>query len=87
MPNQSLTLKEFAARYRISHSSALELVYQGYVRAIDVSANPKGRSRYIIPMDAVEEFERARATNYHQPVTRTTRRRKAKQVGVIEFIS
>lgn len=80
------TLAEFADRFRMSHSSALTLVYSGAVRAMDVSSRPEGRSRFLIPADAVEEFEARRAVNVAPPAKANRRRRNAKVSGITEFI-
>lgn len=56
----SYTLQQIADRWGCSHSTVLSHVYAGTLRAIDISTNPERRSRYIIPSDALEEFEAAR---------------------------
>lgn len=57
-----LTLAQVAQRWGISHSSVLTLVYNGSLLAVDVSTNPKNRSRYVVGLDVVEAFEESRAT-------------------------
>lgn len=45
--NEYLTLREVAIRWGCSHSSVLNLVYRGDLRAIDISSNPTKQSRYV----------------------------------------
>ncbi|MHB9077031.1 MAG: hypothetical protein ACYC3X_06000 [Pirellulaceae bacterium] len=83
---QTYTLAEIAARWGCCHSSVLMLVYSGDLRAIDISTNPKGKSRYIVPAEALEAFEAARATPPpEKPLKR--KRVKVRSGEVIEFFS
>lgn len=79
------TLSELAERWGISHTSVLNLVYKGDLLAVDVSTNPRKRSRFIVPADALEAFEDSRATEPpERPVTKH-RRVRLPAGSTIEF--
>lgn len=78
------TLGGVAERWGCSHSTVLALVKSGALVAIDISSNPRGRSRYVVPADALDDFE-LRRTVSPAPVP-TKRRPKIKPGGIIEFI-
>jgi len=81
---QHYTLAEIAERWGVSHSTVLSLVYGGDLRAIDISTNPKGKSRYIVPADSLADFEASRTTA--PPEKPETRKRVHVPAGaVIEF--
>jgi len=79
------TLQEIAERWGCSHSTVLTHVYDGTLRAVDISTNPGRRSRYIVAREAVEAFEESRV----MPVLETTpvkrRRVRVPADAVIEF--
>ena len=80
------SLQEIADRWGVSHSTVLTHVYGGELRAIDVSTNPKGKSRYIVPAESLEAFEAARTTPpAEKPLKR--KRVRVRQGEVIEFFS
>jgi hypothetical protein len=80
------TLAEIAERWGICHGSVLTLVYVGDLRAIDVSTNPKGKSRYIVRTEDLLAFEAARETPPAEPPPKR-KRVKVRQGEVIEFFS
>lgn len=82
---QSYTLADVAQRWGCSHSSVLALVYSGDLAAIDISTNPAGRSRYIVPADALEAFEARRTVTPPSPTPK--RRVRVNRGDVIEFFS
>lgn len=83
---QHYTLAEIAERWGVSHSTVLSLVYGGDLRAIDVSTNPKGKSRYVVPAAALDDFETSRTTA--PPEKPEPRKRVRIPAGsVIEFFS
>jgi len=84
MSKQSYTLAEVAERWSCCHSSVLSLVKSGELSAIDISSNPAGRSRYIVPFDALADFEARRTVS--PPSAPTKRRPKLTRRDVIEFI-
>ena len=77
------TLADVAARWNCSHSSVLALVYSGDLAAIDISTNPAGRSRYIVPSDSLEDFENRRTVA--PPAPKSKRRARVRRDDVIEF--
>jgi hypothetical protein len=83
---QTYTLAEIAARWGCSHSTVLSHVYTGELRALDISTNRRQRSRYIVPGDALAEFEQSRATPPPEPPPKR-KRVKVRQGEVIEFFS
>ncbi len=84
-PKVFYTLAEVAERWNCSHSSVLNLVYGGDLRAIDISTNPQKRSRYIVPTENLEAFEASRATE--PPAIQPVKRKRVKMPAgaVIEF--
>jgi len=85
-PQQTYTLAEIAQRWGCSHSTVLTHVYTGELRALDISTNPRQRSRYIVPGDALAEFEQSRATPPPEPPA-PRKRVKVRSGDVIEFFS
>jgi len=81
-----LSLAKIARRWTCSHSSVLTLVNRGDLPAVDISTNPRGRSRYIVRVDDLEAFEAARTTSPPPPPTKRRRVRVPKN-AVIEFFS
>ena len=82
---QSFTLDEIATRWNCSHSSVLQLVYQGALRAVDISTNPNRRSRFVVFCDDLAAFEEARRTL--PPAAPPKRRRvRIKPTEIVEFI-
>ena len=81
----SFRLADIATRWGCSHSSVLSLVRSGELAAIDISTNPAGRSRYIVPVESLEAFELRRTV---APPSPNTKRRAAVRGrnDVIEFI-
>lgn len=78
------TLAEIAERWGVSHSTVLMHVYDGTLQAVDVSTNPKRRSRYIVPTENLEAFETSRTTEPPAPTTKHKRVRLPAG-AVIEF--
>lgn len=80
------TLGEIAERWCCSHSTVLTHVHTGELRAIDTSTNRRGKSRYIVPTEALLAFERARETPPpEKPLPR--KRVKVRPGEVIEFFT
>jgi hypothetical protein len=81
------TLADLAERWGVSHGTVLTHVYTGDLRAIDVGTNfPKGKSRFLVPAEALEAFETARATP--PPEKPLPRKRVRVRCGeVIEFFT
>jgi hypothetical protein len=70
-----LTVEEFARRYRVGADKVRGWIDRGEVRAINTAATLCGRSRWIIPPEAVAAFEAKRAGG-PPPVSPKRRRRK-----------
>jgi len=86
--NQSpeyFTLQQIAERWGVSHSTVLSHVYGGELRAVDISTNPKGKSRYIVPAAALAEFEAARTTPPPEKPATSRKRGRIPAGAVIEF--
>jgi len=81
------SLQEIADRWGVSHSTVLTHVYGGELRAIDVSTNPRGKSRYIVPTESLEAFEAARATPPPEQPAAPRKRVRIPAGSVIEFFS
>jgi len=81
-----VTLAQIAQRWGVSHSSVLSLVYSGALVAVDVSTNPKRRSRYIVRVTDLEAFEESRE---QQPIPDVTRCKKVRvpKGAYIEFFT
>ncbi len=78
---QYLVLQEVADELRISYSSVLSLVRSGALSAIDVSTNPRGRSRYIVPRASLEQLLEARAVVPTAAPARQRSRRQSSRVA------
>lgn len=68
----NLTLAELAKRWRCSHSTTLAVVRSGQLRAINIGTGR--RAHYIVPIEAVEEYEAARTVR--PPTPKQSKRRK-----------
>jgi hypothetical protein len=79
------TLQAIADRWGCSHSTVLHHVYTGELRSIDISTNPSKRSRYIVPDDALEEFETKRTMPPSDVDVPKRKRVRVKSGEVIEF--
>jgi hypothetical protein len=82
-----LSLDAIAARWGVSHGTVLNHVYSGALRAIDVSTNPRRKSRYVVPPEALAEFEASRMTPPPSPPPPPRRRPRAAQSEVIEYFA
>jgi hypothetical protein len=60
----------------------LDLIRRGELRALNLAARLGGQARYRISLEAVEEFEAARAV---VPTPRATRKIKAKEEDFVEY--
>ena len=86
MSKQSFfTLPQLVTRWGCCHSSVLTLARSGELGAVDISTAPGGRSHYIVPAEALEEFESRRTVK--PPAAPAKRRAKVKRQDIIEFIT
>ena len=87
MPKQThITVKHLAEQMGVPQPKVLAWIRAGHLRALDVSADPaRGRPRWRIPVEAIKEFEEARANRQPaKPVpaptpVRAPRRRPSRQ--------
>ena len=85
---EHFTLTEVAKRWGSSHSTVLTLVYQGGLRAIDISTNPKGKRRFVVPVVALEAFEAERMTDPPESLPKQKKKRvKIPKDGIVEFFN
>ena len=77
------SLADVATRWGCCHSTVLSLVRAGHLAAIDISTNPTGRSRYIVPAAALEAFENRRTVA--PPAPKSKRRARLRRSDVIQF--
>ena len=85
MSKSFYNLAEISTRWGCCHSSVLSLVRSGELSAVDISTNPRGRSRYVVAAESLEDFETRRTIT--PPSAPTKRRAKIKRDGIIEFIT
>jgi helix-turn-helix protein len=81
---RTYTIDQVAERWNCSSSTVLSHIYDGTLRAFDISTNPSKRSRWIVPAEALEEFEANRTFNA-TPVAKPPKRKKLVRGHVIEF--
>jgi transposase len=72
-----LTVRDVARRYRVGEDKVRSWIARGELRAINTAAALCGRPRWVIPVEALAEFERRRAGGPQPKPTRRRRRREA----------
>ncbi len=80
LPLHGLTVAECARRYRVSEDRVRGWIMRGELRAINRRDTRCGRPSWVIPPEALTDFESARAV---VPPPRQTRRKK--QADGIDF--
>jgi len=78
---RAITPNTYARRLGCGIHKILNFIRSGQLRAINIAADTAKRAQWVIPPDAIIEFERRRSA---QPKAPTPRRRK-KKPDVIEF--
>ena len=78
---RGLTVREVARRYRVGEDKVRAWIRSGELRAINTAAVVCGKCRWVIPPEALSEFERRRGASPPQPKPRQKRR----QQGAIDF--
>lgn len=73
---RGLTVEDIAKRYRVSPDKVRAWIRAGELKAINTAAARCAKPRFVIPPDALEEFERGRSVA--QP--KTPRRKKREEV-------
>ena len=76
-----LTQPELAARLRVKAETVHKWIRGGELRAVNVARREATRPRYRIPLDAIIQFENARAAV--QEPTKPVRRQRKSQANVI----
>jgi hypothetical protein len=79
-PAIGLTVRDVARRYRVGEDKVRAWIKQGELRAINTAASACARPRFVVPPEALTEFERRRGVAL-PPRQRRRRRRQA----VIDF--
>jgi transposase len=80
VPQQAgLTVREAALRYRVGPDKIRAWINRGELKAINTATQLCGRPRWVVPVDALAEFERRRTGG---PVAKSPprRRRKPQQI-------
>jgi transposase len=75
---RGLTVREVALRYRVGRAKVLGWLRRGELRGINVAGVRCGKPQYVVPPDALTEFERGRAAAEPAPLPR--RRRRVAQI-------
>ena len=73
------TTRDVARRYRVGEDKVRGWITRGELKAINTAATLCGRPRWVIPPEALEEFERRRRGG-PAPKSRARRRRLANEV-------
>jgi hypothetical protein len=77
---RTLTPNEFAARYRVSPDRVRALIRAGKLRALNLAASRVARPKFVIPPEAVREFEAAHSA---APPPKAARRKRAS--GMVDY--
>jgi excisionase family DNA binding protein len=72
-----LTVREVARRYRVGEDKVRTWIARGELKAINTAAALCGRPRWVVPVDALAEFERRRAGGPPPKPPSRRRRREA----------
>ena len=72
---RGLTVRDVAERYRVGEDKVRTWIRSGQLRAINTAAAKCAKPRFVIPPDALAEFEQRRSAA--QPAKQPRRRRKA----------
>jgi transposase len=76
-----LTVRDVARRYRVGDDKVRGWIRRGELRAINTAAVLRGKPRWVVPVEALAEFERRRsAAEPPQPA-----RRRRKQPGFVDY--
>jgi excisionase family DNA binding protein len=75
-----LTVEDAARRYRVSPDKIRAWIKSGELRAIDTSAARCGKPRFVIPPEALEEFERKRSA-----AATPKQKRRQRQTALVDY--
>jgi hypothetical protein len=80
LPASGLTVADVARRYRVSPDKVRSWIARGELLAINTASALCGRPRWVIPPDALVEFERRRSS---VPTPKPVRRQR--QSELVDF--
>jgi len=72
-PACGFTVAEFARRYRVGCDKVRSWIAKGELKAINTASSLLGKPRWVIPADALAEFEKRRSSG---PAPKPPRRRR-----------
>jgi transposase len=78
-PTAGLTVADFARRYRVGEDKVRAWIERGELRAVNTAAVLCGKPRWVIPPEALAEFERRRAGG-PEPKPPVKRRRRTHEI-------
>jgi hypothetical protein len=76
LPSTGLTVRDLAHRYRVGPDKIRGWIRRGELRALNTALVECGRPRFVVPPEALAEFERRRTT---VPPPKPPRRRRHPQ--------
>lgn len=76
-PTAGLTVRDIARRYRVGEDKVRSWINRGELRAINTAAVLCGKPRWVIPVDALAEFEKRRQGG---PAPKPVRRRRQSEM-------
>jgi transposase len=77
-PTTGLTVSEFARRYRVGEDKVRSWIARGELKAVNTASVLCGRPRWVVPPEALAEFEKGRGCPAPKPQRR--RRRRAHEI-------
>ena len=81
----SMTVPEFARRYRMGQDKVRIFIQRGEILAVNTAMNEKKRPRWVIPPEALEQFEITRGTKARIETPRPAQKRAPVSDNVIKF--
>jgi hypothetical protein len=81
-PPAGLTVADIALRYRVGEDKVRGWISRGELRAVNTADVACGRPRWVIPADALADFEKRRAGG---PAPKPERRRKKPARGFVDY--
>ena len=80
-PAAGFTVRDVTRRYRVSPDKVRGWIRRGELRAINTATALCGRPRWVVPVEALAEFERRRAAT---PAIKPAPSRR-KQTGAVDY--